>query len=179
MRYASIRYMDISNGAGIGVALFVQGCDIIPHCEGCFNEVTWDFDKGEEFTDKTYELLKSMISKPYVKRFTLIGGEPLADENIKDVSRLLRKIYDDFPDKKIWIYTGRKFEDIMKEDTLSGRYRQGVLEHADYLVDGRYIESLRNLNLQFRGSENQRVIDLHKTFAENQIVLWQSDYHYE
>lgn len=166
MRYASVRKMDISNGEGVGVALFVQGCPE-PHCYNCFNTQTWDFNGGKEWTEEIKNKFLELIDKPYIKRITLIGGEPLADENVQDILDLVNEIRLSFPDKTIWIYSGYTIEDIVNTPI-----RKEIIKQCDVLVDGRYIDSERDITLKWRGSKNQRVIDLKETFKQKQIVLY-------
>lgn len=154
MRYAQIRDIDTSNGVGIGVALFVQGCN--RRCHNCFNPTTWDFGGGYEWTEDIEEKFLKAINKPYIKRVTFIGGEPLAYQNVKDVFRLVKYIKEKYPDKSIWIYTGYNFEELNKE-------QKEVVLMCDILVDGAYIDELRDYTLRFRGSSNQRIIDVNTT----------------
>jgi anaerobic ribonucleoside-triphosphate reductase activating protein len=166
MRYASIRKMDISNGIGIGVALFVQGCHF--HCKGCFNSSTWDFSNGKEWNDEKEELFLSLASKEHVSRISLLGGEPLADENVKEIYKLILDIRNKFSDeKKIWLYTGYTFEELMmKKESI---YKE-IFHNIDIMVDGRFVEELRDLTLNYRGSSNQRVIDCRKTILMNELI---------
>jgi anaerobic ribonucleoside-triphosphate reductase activating protein len=163
MRYASIRDMDISNGTGVGASIFFQGCSI--HCKNCFQPQTWDFNGGYEWTEKETEQLFEILRKPYISRFTLVGGEPL--DQAKDLSQLLYKIRQEFPNLKIWIYSGRTLEENMKVPL-----KAECLSLCDVLVDGAYVDELRDLTLAFRGSSNQRIIDLKKTFESSNIVLY-------
>jgi anaerobic ribonucleoside-triphosphate reductase activating protein len=163
MRYAQIRDMDISNGRGIGCSIFLQGCSMNPHCKNCFNQSTWDFNGGKEWTEKEEKKLFEILSRPHITRFTCLGGEPL--DQAKDLSQLLYKIRDKFPDLKIWIYSGRTFEENIKDT-----YKKECLVLCDVLVDGRFIEEQKDLTLAFRGSRNQRIIDLNETFKTNKIV---------
>lgn len=149
MRYALMRKMDISNGAFVGVSLFVQGCHF--HCKNCFNEETWDFKGGHEWTQETKERFLELMNKPYIKRISILGGEPLANENVEDVVDLMKTIVQKYPDKDIWVYSGYTMEAIKK------RGLDDVLKYADVIVDGRYIEELRDITLKFRGSSNQRI----------------------
>ena len=174
MRYASIRKMDISNGEGVGVALFVQGCHF--HCKNCFNSSTWDFSGGKEWTEETREYFLSLIDKEYIDRVTILGGEPLTDENVTEVYTIVSEIRKLFPDKKIWVYTGYKFDDIVMESihdfSLTGesnKYataRSMVALSVDVLVDGLFKDELKDYRLHWRGSSNQRVIDVKKTYKE-------------
>ena len=146
MRYASIRSMDISDGEGIGISLFVQGCHF--HCKNCFNQSTWDFNGGEEFTNEIKEKMFQLLDKPYMVRISILGGEPLSPPNRQKVRDLCEEIKQRFPDKKLWLYTGYKKEDLNDTD---------ILDFVDVLVDGQYEDENRNLRLQFRGSTNQRI----------------------
>ena len=147
MRYAQIRSMDISNGEGIGVSLFVQGCHFM--CKDCFNPETWDFNGGKEFTLKDGLYLLSLCYQPYIKRLSILGGEPLAPENINTVTNLSKLFKEQFPDKKLWIWTGYTFEDYVKDKEIT--------KYADVIVDGRFVDELKDFNLKFRGSSNQRI----------------------
>ena len=158
MRYASIRDMDISNGNGIGVALFTQGCHF--HCKNCFNKSTWDFNGGKEFTKETCDKFMKLVNRPFIKRVSILGGEPLAKENVDDVCNVLKQI----KDKQIWVYTGYTFETVKNLE---------VMKYIDYLVDGQYIDELRDLKLKFRGSSNQRIIDVQKSLKESKVVLYE------
>ena len=142
MRYASIRDIDISNGNGIGVALFTQGCHF--HCKNCFNKSTWDFDGGKEFTRETCNKFMKLVNRPFIKRVSILGGEPLAKENVDDVCNILKQI----KNKTIWVYTGHTFETVKNYD---------IMKYIDYLVDGQYVDELRDLTLEFRGSSNQNI----------------------
>ena len=146
MRYASLRSMDISDGEGIGISLFVQGCHF--HCKNCFNQSTWDFNGGEEFTSDIKQKMFKLLDKPYVTRISILGGEPLSPPNRQEVIDLCKEIKQIFSNKIIWLYTGYLKEDI--DDS-------GVLDYIDVLVDGQYEDDKRNLRLQFRGSSNQRI----------------------
>ena len=147
MRYAYINTCDICNGKYFGVSLFVQGCHF--HCKNCFNQSTWDFNGGKEFTIETMRHLIKLMERPYIKRFTLLGGEPLAPENIKTSKEILRVIKETYPSKQVWLFTGYVYEDIPDKS---------ILDYVDVVVDGPYKHELRDLSLAFRGSSNQRVI---------------------
>lgn len=166
MRYALIREMDISNGIGVGVSLFVQGCHF--HCEGCFNEETWDFCGGHEWTKEVEERFFDLINRPYIKRVSILGGEPLAPENLPGVLLLLAKIKTKFPDKTIWLYTGYKWETIQKEEI---RYATALC--ADVVVDGQFDlskQDLLNEKIVFAGSTNQRIINTRETLKAKEVV---------
>ena len=164
MRYASIRSMDISNGEGVGVSLFVQGCHF--HCKNCFNQDTWDFSGGKEWNREIEDEFMKLVNRPYIKRVSLLGGEPLADENVLDIMRLINRIKTECPDKKIWCYTGYTWEQIFPivnpylNLTQAEMTRQNAVKSCDILVDGRFVEEEKDLSLEFRGSENQRIIDV-------------------
>lgn len=149
MRYALMRKMDISNGAFVGVSLFVQGCHF--HCKNCFNQETWDFKGGHEWTKKTKEKFLELANKQYIKRVSILGGEPLAEENVKDVVDLMKTIKEIYPDKDIWVYSGYTIEAIKK------RCLDDILKYADVIVDGQYIDELRDIRLKWRGSSNQKI----------------------
>ena len=157
MRYASIRDLDISNGNDIGVALFTQGCHF--HCKNCCNKSTWDFDGGKEFTKETCDKFMKLVNRPFIKRVSILGGEPLAKENVDDVCNVLKQI----KNKTIWVYTGHTFETVKNYD---------IMKYIDYLVDGQYVDELRDLRLKFRGSSNQRIIDVQKSLKENKVILY-------
>ena len=158
MRYSQIRRLDISNGEGVGVALFTQGCHF--HCKNCFNESTWDFNGGKEFTKEVEYYSYRLVDRPHIDRETILGGEPLADENLETIDRLVANI-----NKKIWVYTGNTFETLISSD----KYKN-ILNNIDVLVDGRYVDELRDLNLKFRGSSNQRIIDVKKSLKAGAVV---------
>ena len=164
MRYASIRSMDISNGEGVGVSLFVQGC--LFHCKNCFNQDTWDFSGGKEWNREIEDEFMKLVNRPYIKRVSLLGGEPLADENVLDIMRLINRIKTECPDKKIWCYTGYTWEQIFPivnpylNLTQAEMTRQNAVKNCDILVDGRFVEEKKDLSLEFRGSKNQRIIDV-------------------
>ena len=162
MRYASIRKLDISNGEGLGVTLFTQGCPF--HCKNCFNPETHDFDGGKEYTIDTKNAILSLINRAQIKRFSILGGEPLIERNKEDMIDLCSSIKEIRPDIKIWVYTGNIFENV-KDDWYELLYN-----YVDVLVDGPYVDSKRDLRLKFRGSSNQRVIDVHKTYCEDKVV---------
>ena len=152
MRYASLRDMDISNGRGIGVALFVQGCHF--HCKNCFNQTTWNFQEGKPWTNEIENKFFYLVSRSHIERVSFLGGEPLADENYDTIVKLAKSI----DNKKKWCYTGYTLEELK----ASGK--EEILKYIDVLVDGRYVDELRDLNLEFRGSSNQRILYRGKDF---------------
>ena len=185
IRYGSIRSMDVSNGEGVGVALFVQGCHF--HCYNCFNSETWDFNGGKEWTPEIEDKLMELASKPYIKRLSILGGEPLADENLDGVLNLVSRFRLLFLNKSIWIYSRYSWSDIWcSEAALQADYaldcynnisinhkkRQNIISQCDVMIDGRYIDSQRDSTLKWRGSENQRVINVKQSLQQNKIVLY-------
>lgn len=171
MRYATIKNCDIANGPGVRVSLFVSGCT--HHCKGCFNEVAWDFDYGEAFTSETVELILDMLKPDYVRGLTLLGGEPFEPQNQEAILKLLREIKRNYPAKTIWAFSGYLFEKITSGTLGDWEVTKEYLSYLDVLVDGPFVEEKKNLNLRFRGSENQRIIDVPASLHENKVVLWQ------
>lgn len=169
MNYATIKNCDIANGPGVRVSLFVSGCT--HHCPGCFNEVAWDFDYGQPFTRETEEEILNLLAPDYVKGLTLLGGEPFEPENQGAIVSLLRRVKERYPHKTIWAFSGYLFD----RDIFSGRLGDTgeYLSYLDVLVDGPFVEAKKNLSLRFRGSENQRIIDVPASLARGEIVLWQ------
>ncbi len=207
MRYASIRSLDISNGEGVGASLFVQGCD--RHCFNCFNSETWDFNGGKEWTEETKNKFMELIDRPYIRRISILGGEPLAEQNLDDVLSLIKEIRKkypisqnpnsenigksrvledenskeiriSFPEKTIWLYTGYEMSEIVKQEQyerVSGipdvwSKRWEIIKQVNVLVDGEYIDEQKDLSLKFRGSKNQRVIDVKQSLAQNKVILY-------
>lgn len=179
MHYAQIRSMDISNGEGVGVALFVQGCNF--HCPSCFNQDTWDFNGGKEWTEETKETFLKLADKPYMKRISFLGGECLANENLECVYEVIKDVKEIFPDKKIWLWTGYTWESIfnpivtdnldLERDKLI-KLRQEIVKMTDILVDGRYIHEQKDMNLKFKGSKNQRVIDVKESIKQGKVIIY-------
>ena len=168
MNYAEIKNCDIANGPGVRVSLFVSGCT--HHCPGCFNEVAWDFRYGKPFNQETIDLILGMLRPSYIRGLTLLGGEPFEPENQSPEVELLRQIKGEMPNKSIWAYSGYLFD----RDILSGRLgdTREYLSYLDVLVDGPFVQEKKNLSLRFRGSENQRIIDVPATLSRGEIVLW-------
>ena len=166
MNYEKIDKCSVSNGLGGRTVLWISGCNI--HCKNCHNQSTWDFNSGIPFTDDTMQEILYDLSKPYIKGLTLSGGHPLDPINAPEVLKIVKRIKMVFPNKDIWIYTGYVWEDIIKDDTL-----KEILKRTDVLVDGAYIDELRDISLPFRGSSNQRIISVQKSLAENKAILWQ------
>ncbi len=168
MHYATIKNCDIANGPGVRVSLFVSGCT--HRCPGCFNEVAWDFEYGEPFTQQTIDTILDMLRPSYIRGLTLLGGEPFEPRNQEAVVELLRQVKKELPEKSIWAFSGYLFD----RDILSGRLGDTAeyLSYLDVLVDGPFIEAKKNLSLRFRGSENQRLIDVKASLKEGSIVPW-------
>ena len=169
MNYATIKNCDIANGPGVRVSLFVSGCT--HKCKGCFNEVAWDFQYGEPFTQQTVDTILQMMKPTHIKGLTLLGGEPFEPQNQGAIVELLRQVKREYPQKSIWAFSGYLFD----KDILSGRLgdTREYLSYLDVLVDGPFVEAKKNLSLRFRGSENQRLIDVPASLAAGEIVLWQ------
>ena len=172
MNYATIKPRDIANGPGVRVSLFVSGCT--HRCPGCFNEVAWDFDYGEPFTQDVIDRILLDLSPSFVKGLTLLGGEPFEPRNQGPIVELLRQVKAKYPEKTIWAFSGYLFD----RDILPGRLgdpeiTREYLSYLDVLVDGPFIEAQKNLSLRFRGSANQRLIDVPKSLASGTVVLWE------
>ena len=169
MHYATIKNCDIANGPGVRVSLFVSGCT--HRCPGCFNEIAWDFDYGEPFTEAVMDSILDMLRPSYIRGLTLLGGEPFETQNQAAVVELLRRVKQELPEKSIWAFSGYLFD----KDILSGRLGDCTeyLSYLDVLVDGPFVQAKKNLSLRFRGSENQRLIDVPASLAAGEIVLWQ------
>ena len=159
MNYAAIKKTDVANGPGVRVSLFVSGCP--HHCPGCFNAETWDFAYGEEFTEATLTEILQALAPEYIRGFSLLGGEPLAPENRETVLKILEAVAEMYPQKDIWCYTGYVYEqDIQAWIAQGDETVRKIMEHIHVLVDGPFILARRNLKLPFRGSENQRILNL-------------------
>ena len=171
MNYGEIKKVDIANGEGVRVTLFVSGCR--HHCKGCFNADTWDFNYGKPFTDETEQIILDSLSPSYIKGLTLLGGEPLEPENQKVLLPFLKKVKEQYPSKDIWCYTGFTFEDdLLKCSRARIEETDEFLSLIDVLVDGKFIEELKNISLRFRGSSNQRIIDVKDSLKSGKTILW-------
>ncbi len=171
MNYATIKNCDIANGPGVRVSLFVSGCT--HRCKGCFNEVAWDFNYGKPFTQETIDEILKMLEPEHIKGITLLGGEPFEPQNQPALLDLLRQIRKKYPQKSIWAFTGYLFD----KDILSGRLgpweiTKEYISYLDVLVDGPFMIDKKDLSLRFRGSSNQRLIDVPASLRENKVVLW-------
>ena len=169
MNYATIKNCDIANGPGVRVSLFVSGCT--HRCPGCFNAVAWDFDYGEPFTQDTVDTILKLLALPHIKGLTLLGGEPFEPQNQGAIVDLLRQVRKTYPQKSIWAFSGYLFE----KDILSGQLgdTREYLSYLDVLVDGPFVQAKKNLSLRFRGSENQRLIDVPASLAAGEVILWE------
>ena len=164
IRYNKIRKMDISNGPGVRVSIFLQGCTF--KCPGCFNPETHDFAGGKEFTDETLQQLLQLCAADYVQGLSILGGEPLHPKNIAGTIQIAQAFKQKFPHKTLWVWTGYLFENVVDKK---------IFDYVDVLVDGQFNQAVANPMLQYRGSSNQRLIDVPKTLKAKSIVLWQSD----
>lgn len=172
MHYATIKYCDIANGPGTRTSLFVSGCR--NKCKGCFNEIAWDFSYGDVFDENTIaDILQSLQSK-YIAGLSLLGGEPMEPENQGPLLDLVRRVRKQFPNKTIWCYTGTVYEKALCENKSHWtEHTQELLSLLDVLVDGPFIQDKADITLRFRGSSNQRLIDMPKTLASGKVVLWE------
>ena len=171
MNYGEIKNCDIANGTGVRVSIFVSGCR--NHCENCFQPQTWDFEYGTPYTEETEKEIISMLEPAYIDGLTLLGGEPFEPENQPTLLRLVSRVKELYPQKTVWAYTGFTLDELLLS-TCRGNCPStaGLLSLIDVLVDGRFVESLKDISLRFRGSSNQRIIDLKKTLKSGSTVLW-------
>lgn len=172
MNYGEIKSCDIANGEGVRVSLFVSGCT--HHCKNCFNAETWDFDFGEPFTREIEDKIIEELAPDYIDGFSLLGGEPFEPQNQKVLLPFLRRIKDKYPQKSVWCYTGYLFDKELKSESRARcKYTDEMLSLIDVLVDGEFVQELYDISLQFKGSTNQRIIDVQKSIAKGQIVLYE------
>ena len=172
MNYATIKPRDIANGPGVRVSLFVSGCT--HRCPGCFNEEAWDFNFGHPFTQEVIDKILEDLSPSYVKGLTLLGGDPFDPRNQPAIVELLRQIKAKYPEKSIWAFSGYLFDkDILPGKLGDPAITREYFRYLDVLVDGPFVQAKKNLTLRFRGSENQRLIDVKKTLASGEIILWE------
>lgn len=162
MRYNKIRKMDISNGPGVRISIFMQGCTF--KCKNCFNPETHDFNGGLEFTDETIDKVLSLAGYEYVKGLSVLGGEPMHPVNIEGTTRLVKAFKEKYPDKNVWVWSGFLYEDIMERN-------KEIFNYIDVLVDGQFKEEIHNPTLKWCGSSNQRVIDVQKSLKNNKVIL--------
>ena len=173
MYYGAIKKNDVANGEGIRTTLFVSGCT--NRCKNCFNPETWAFDYGEPFTDEVKEKIFKTFDNPVIRGLTVLGGEPMEPENQRALLPFLQEFKKRFPNKTVWLYTGNLYEELIGErgsHPKSLPITKEILLTVDILVDGRYIEEEKSLGLRFRGSKNQRIIDMNKTRASGEVVIW-------
>ena len=169
MNYADIKQIDIANGPGVRVSLFVSGCN--HHCKGCFNECAWDFNYGNKFTEETIQEVLKDLNKDYISGLTLLGGEPLEPANQKGLLPLVKKVKEKYPEKSIWCYTGFDFEkDVMGSMSQNVEETKELMKYIDVVVDGKFEEDKKDITLKFRGSSNQRIIDVQKSKEEQKVV---------
>lgn len=175
MNYAEIKNNDIANGPGVRVSLFVSGC--MHFCEDCFNQVAWDFSYGNEFTEEVWERIFSALDFPRIRGITLLGGEPFEVKNQRGLVPFMRELKKRFPNKDVWCFSGFTYEELTgkKESRARCEHTDELLSYIDVLVDGRFEKDKKNIMLRFRGSENQRLIDLNATREKGEIVLWEYD----
>lgn len=172
MNYATIKNCDIANGPGVRVSLFVSGCT--HRCPGCFNEEAWDFNYGKPFTQDTVDSILNMLEPDHIKGLTLLGGEPFEPLNQPEIVKMLRQMKQKYPNKTVWAFSGYLFD----KDILSGRLgpwevTREFLQYVDVLVDGPFVMAKKDLSLRFRGSSNQRLIDVPTSLCENRVILWE------
>ena len=172
MNYANIKYCDIANGVGVRTSLFVSGCR--HHCKDCFNAMAWDFAYGKPFTEETENGIISSLDPFYSQGLTLLGGEPMEPENQEVLLPFIKRVKESHPDKTVWIYSGFTLEELMGKtpSRAATKTAKEILSLADVLVDGRFIAEEKDISLQFRGSRNQRIIDLKPTLKSGEIVWW-------
>lgn len=168
MNYATIKNCDIANGVGVRVSLFVSGCT--HRCKNCFNKEAWDFSFGEPFDEKTQQKLLDMLAPSYVKGLSLLGGEPFEINNVKGLLPFMRKVIT-LKNKDVWAYSGYTLEQLLAREGNDGKLTRELLSYIDVLVDGPFVEEKKNLRLRFRGSSNQRIIDVKATLASGNITL--------
>ena len=171
MNFATIKRRDIANGVGVRVSLFVSGCT--HHCKGCFNAEAWDFSYGEPYTSETEDEILRLLAPDYISGLSLLGGEPFEPQNQRVLVGLLRRAKELYPDKTVWCYSGYTLEEeLLQESRARCECTDEMLSMIDVLVDGRFVEEKKNLSLRFRGSSNQRVLDLQRTLAAGEICLY-------
>ncbi len=171
MNYADIKYCDVANGKGVRVSLFVSGCT--HHCKGCFNEETWNFHYGKPFTEETEKQVLDYLDKSYIAGLSLLGGEPFEPENQRALLPFLKRLRQALPEKNVWAYSGFTYEDLLREGSHPHcEVTEELLSMVDVLVDGRFVEELKDISLRFRGSSNQRLIDLNATRQTGSVRLF-------
>ena len=171
MNYASIKNCDVANGEGIRISLFVSGCT--HHCKNCFNQEAWDFNYGNKFDEAAQQQIIDLLKPSYIQGLSLLGGEPMEPANQKALLPFIQKVKELYPEKDIWCYSGYLFDkQIMEEMTKKFDFTLPLVSLFDVMVDGKYVEELHDLSIRFRGSSNQRIIDVQKSLKENQVILY-------
>ncbi len=174
MYFSEIKECDIANGPGVRVTVFVSGCT--HHCNGCFNEMTWDFQYGREFTKEDMEKIIKLLEPSYIAGLTLLGGEPMEYVNQQGLLPLLRRVKEQYPDKTIWCYTGYLYDrDILDNFCRKWEETRELLSYLDVIVDGEFVEAQKDISLRFRGSSNQRIIDVKKSQEMGRTVMWEDE----
>lgn len=174
MNFAEIKPYDVANGTGVRVSLFVSGCT--HHCKECFNKETWDFNYGKPFTGKEIEDIIAYMKPGHIEGLTLLGGEPLEPVNQEGLLPLLRQVHAEYPDKTIWCYTGYLFDrDIIEKMCRESEITRELITYIDILVDGEFVIGRKNLKINFRGSDNQRIIDVKKSLETGSLVRWEGE----
>ncbi len=169
MNYADIKKIDVANGEGVRVSVFVSGCN--HHCKGCFNQCAWDFNYGKKFTEKEEQQIIDYMNHDYISGLSLLGGEPLEPKNQEGLLPLVKKVKEKFPNKNIWCYTGFDFEkDVVGKMAKDNETTRELLKYIDIIVDGKFEEDKKDLKLQFRGSSNQKIVDVKKSLQTGKIV---------
>ena len=172
MYYGEIKNCDIANGVGVRITLFVSGCT--NHCKDCFQPQTWDFCYGQPFKKETEDYIMDLLKPDYITGFTVLGGEPFEPQNQRDLLPLIHRIRETYPKKDIWMFSGFTLEELQTDGSHPRcEYTDELLSLIDILVDGRFVAEKKNISLQFRGSENQRILDMKKTLAAHEPVLWE------
>lgn len=166
MNYIKVTQNDIANGIGIGCVLWVSGCNC--QCKHCHNQSTWNFNEGVPFTEETMQEILLTLTKPYISRFTLSGGHPLDSQNATEVLKIVKRVKMVFPNKDIWIYSGYTWEYVMQDKLLAE-----IMKYTDVLVDGAFVEELMDISLPFRGSSNQRIINVQESLKQNKVIICQ------
>lgn len=169
MNYADIKKIDVANGEGVRVSVFVSGCN--HHCKGCFNQCAWDFNYGKEFSEKEEQQIIDYMNHDYISGLSLLGGEPLEPRNQEGLLPLVKKVKEKFPNKNIWCYTGFDFEkDVLGKMAKDNETTRELLKYIDVIVDGKFEEDKRDLKLQFRGSSNQKIVDVKKSLQTGKVI---------
>ena len=174
MNYSDIKRCDVANGEGVRVSLFVSGCT--HHCKECFNKEAWDFNYGKPFTEKEIDTIMEYLKPGYVAGLSLLGGEPMEPSNQEGILPLLRRVKKTYPEKNIWCYTGYLFDkDILERMCQESEITKEIVSYLDIVVDGEFVVKQKNLKVNFRGSDNQRIIDVKKTMEAGKIVHWENE----